>query len=191
MMNIRHALLLATGVILAAGIAACSLMEETLPGILLSDSNVISVLASLDRAEIDTAQLAQHKAAAPEVKAFAARVLKEHRELEDANGHVAVQLSVGPQAPLLASEVAESHEEAMRTLRAASGPAFDRAYVVHEIQQHVRAFNFLQAAAETEATPELKQQLVRTGPDLLSHISAARALSRHLGVETPQAVASR
>jgi hypothetical protein len=33
--------------------------------------------------------------------------------------------------------------------------------------------------------------LVRTGPDLLSHISAARALERHLGSEQRQAIASR
>ena len=41
-----------------------------------------------------------------------------------------------------------------------------------------------------EGTRLLKQELVRTGPDLLSHLSAARALERHLGPE-PEAVAAR
>lgn len=175
----------------AVFLAACSMIEEQLPGLTLSDSNVMSVLHSLGQAEIDAAQLAQQKAAAPEVRAFAARVLKEHREIDDANRHLAADLSVEPQTPVLASEFATAHEDAMGTLRATSGSAFDRAYVAHEIRQHVRAFNFLQAAAEAEATPELKQELVRTGPDLLSHISAARALSRHIGVDPPKAIASR
>lgn len=180
-----------TLVLTAFSLASCSYIQETLPGATLSDSNMISVLHSLDEGEIDAARLAQQKAATPEVRAFAARVLKEHRELIDANRHLAAELSVEPQAPVLASEIAKAHEDAMRTLRAASGPAFDRAYVAHEIRQHVRAFNFTQAAAETEGTPELKQELVRTGPDLLSHISAARALVRHLGDESPKSLASR
>jgi hypothetical protein len=53
------------------------------------------------------------------------------------------------------------------------------------------AFNFIEAAAETEGNPILKQELVRTGPDLLSHISAARALERHLGPESEGAFAAR
>jgi predicted outer membrane protein len=79
----------------------------------------------------------------------------------------------------------------MQALRTTSGPAFDRAYVEHEINQHIMAFNFIEAAAETEGNPILKQELIRTGPDLLSHISAARALERHLGPEPQRAFAAR
>ena len=75
----------------------------------------------------------------------------------------------------------EAHDDAMQELRAKTGPSFDRAYVRHEIQQHVQAFNFLEAAASSESNVTLRQELIRTGPDLLSHISAARALERHLG----------
>jgi putative membrane protein len=191
MMRMANMIAVLTAVALGAAVAACSLIEETLPGATLSDSNVMSVLDSFGDGEIDAAQLAQQKAVTPEVRAFAARVLKEHRELNDANRHLAAELSVKPEAPALASHVAKAHKDAMRTLLAASGPAFDRAYVNHEIQQHVRVFAFLQAAAETETTAELKQELVRTGPDLLSHISAARALARQLGADSPKAVASR
>jgi len=55
----------------------------------------------------------------------------------------------------------------------------------------VQAFNVLEAAAESEDNVTLKQELVRTGPDLLSHISAARALERHLGSEQRPAIVSR
>lgn len=191
MMRMHQIFVISTAAILGAVVAACSLIEETLPGLTLSDSNVMSVLDSLGKNEIDAARLAQQKAATPEVRAFAGRVLKEHRELDEANRNLAAELSVEPQTPLLASQFTAAHEDGMRTLRSASGPAFDRAYLAHEIQQHVRAFNFVQAAAETEYTPELRQELVRAGPELLSHISAARALSRHLGVDPPKTIASR
>jgi putative membrane protein len=167
----------------------CVLLQQTLPGVTLSDSNVISVLDSLDKGEIEAARLARDKASAPEVQAFAGRVLNEHQELAEANERLAAQLAVQPEPPALVIQLNAAHERAMRRLRAISGSAFDRAYVAHEIKQHVMAFNFLEAAAETEGTLSLRQELVRTGPDLLSHISAARALERHLGSDTQQAAA--
>jgi putative membrane protein len=157
----------------------------------LSDADVLSVLQSLGQGEIDAAQLALEKSAAPAVKAFAARVLNEHRGLAQANGRLAEELSLEPRPPALAAQLRQAHEDEMRTLRVTTGPAFDRAYVEYEIRQHVRAFHFVEAAAESETTPQLKQALIRTGPDLLSHISAARAVERRLGSEPTQAVASR
>ena len=169
----------------------CALFQQLLPGITLSDSNVISVLDRLDEGEIDAAQLAQTKASDPAVQAFAGRVIQEHRELSEANGRLARQLTLQPEPSALASQLQQAHEQAMRQLRGLSGPAFDRVYVKHEIRQHVWAFNFLETTAESEGNLPLKQELVRTGPDLLSHISAARALERHLGSDQRESVASR
>ena len=169
----------------------CALVQQLMPGIALSDSNLMSVLDRLDQGEIDAAKLAQERASTREVQAFAGRVLNEHRELAQANGRLATELSLQGEPSALASQLTHNHEEAMRKLRALSGPAFDRAYVENEIQQHVWAFNFLETAAEEEGNISLKQELVRTGPDLLSHISAARALERHLGSDHQETVAVR
>ena len=81
MTRIHRIFAIPTTVVLGIVVAACSLIEETLPGLTLSDSNVMSVLDSLGKNEIDAARLAQQKAATPEVRAFAGRVLKEHGEL--------------------------------------------------------------------------------------------------------------
>ncbi len=169
----------------------CASFQKLLPGLTMTDANLVSVLDTLDENEIDAARLAREKASAPQVQAFAGRVLNEHRELAEGNERLAEQLALQPHPPALAVQLKEAHEKAMQSLRGASGTAFDRAYVQHEIQQHVQAFNFLEAAAESETEPTLKQELVRTGPDLLSHISAARALERHLGGEPHEAVAAR
>jgi putative membrane protein len=172
-------------------LAGCSLLQETQPSVTLSDANVMSVLQTLGEAEIDAAELAQQKATAPEVHAFADRVLNEHRGFAQANERLAEQLSLEPQPSVLTSQLRLAQEEQMRHLRETTGPAFDRAYIDHEIRQHVRAFLFIEAAADSEGTPQLQQELIRAGPDLLSHISAARALQRRLGTEPLHAVASR
>lgn len=172
-------------------LVGCASFQQLFPGLTMSDANIVSVLDSIDQGEIDAARLARAKSSTPEVQAFAGRVLNEHRELALANERLAVQLSLQPEPPALATDLNQDHERAMQELRAMSGSAFDQAYVRYEIQQHVRAFNFLEAAAESETDSTLKQELVRTGPDLLSHISAARALARHLGIEQTNAVAAR
>jgi putative membrane protein len=169
---------------------SCAFFQRTLPGLTLSDADIVSMMNRLNEGAIDAAQLAREKASNPHVRAFAGRVLNEHRGLAEGNGRLAAQLSLHPSPPALATNWKRTHERAMRELRTMSGPAFDQAYVRHEIQQHVQAFNFFEAAAKSETTLALKQELVRTGPDLLSHISAARALERHLGSEQP-AIATR
>ena len=169
----------------------CTFFEQMFPGLTLSNADILGLLDSLDQREIDAARLAQSKASSPQVQAFAGRVLNEHRQLAIGNARLATELSLRPDSSALASQLNQDHERAMQKLAAMSGPAFDRGYVRYEIEQHVRAFNFLEAAAEFETDPTFKQELVRTGPDLLSHISAARALERHLGSDEQHAIASR
>ena len=169
----------------------CSVSEQLFPALTLSDADILGLLDSLDQREIDAARLAQSRASSPEVQAFAGRVLSEHRHLASANDRLAAELSLQPQSSALATHLNQDHERAMQKLAALSGAAFDRGYVRYEIEQHVRAFNFLEAAAEFETDPTLKLELVRTGPDLLSHISAAKALERHLGSDERHSIASR
>ena len=191
MTRIENLALVIVATFVGPAFVGCAFFQQLLPGLTMSDANVVSVLDSIDEGQMDAAQLAQKQASDPEVQAFAGRVLNEHRQLAETNGRLAMQLSLEPDPPSLASHLKQAHEKAMRDLRVMSGEAFDRAYVQYEIQQHVRAFNILEAAAESEDNVTLKQELVRTGPDLLSHISAARALERHLGSEQQQAIAPR
>ena len=190
MTGLAHITFMIVAAVFSPLAGGCALLQQSLPGVALSDSKVIGVLDSLDESAIAAARLAQEKASAPEVQAFAGRVLNEHRLSAEGNGRLAAALSLQPESPTLVSQLNEAHEQAMHQLRATSGPTFDRAYVAYEIKRHVMAFNFVEAAAEDEGTRLLKQELVRTGPDLLSHLSAARALERHLGPE-PEAVAAR
>lgn len=190
MTGLAHITFMIVAAVFSPMAGGCAFLQQSLPGVALSDSKVIGVLDSLDDSEIAAARLAQEKASAPEVQAFAGRVLNEHRQSAEGNERLAAALSLQPESPTLVSQLTEAHEQAMHQLRATSGPTFDRAYVAYEIKRHVMAFNFVEAAAENEGNRLLKQELVRTGPDLLSHLSAARALERHLGPE-PEAVAAR
>ena len=161
-------------------VGGCALVQQTLPGLALSDANVIDVLNTIGEDEIDAAQLARQKARTPEVQAFAGRVLLEHEGLVEKNQRVAQSMDVYPKPPALAAALRQTHGQEMNRLEAKSGTDFDRAYIEYEIALHVQAFRLVENAAEEEGTSALKQLLVQTGPDLLSHLSAAKAVERHL-----------
>ena len=158
----------------------CSLVQQTIPGLAMSDASVLNVLNTIGEDEIDAARLARQKATTAEVQAFAGRVLLEHHELMEKNQRVAQSIEVHPKPPPLAATLRETHGKEMERLEAKSGTDFDRAYIEYEIALHVQAFRLVENAAEEESTSPLKQLLVQTGPDLLSHLSAANAVERHL-----------
>jgi putative membrane protein len=161
-------------------LGGCAYVQQTLPSLMLTDAEMVGVLNSISAGEVEAAELARQMSSTSEIQSFAGRVLNEHHQLVEIHGRLAQQLDLTPQLPALASLLKSTHETAMHDLEGKSGSAFDRAYIHYEIARHVRAFTLLEAAAETEGTLLLRQELVRTGPDLLSHLSAARALERRL-----------
>ena len=146
----------------------------------MSDASVLNVLNTIGEEELDAARLARQTATTAEVQAFAGRVLLEHHELMEKNQLVAQSIEVHPKPPALAATLRETHGKEMERLEAKFGTDFDRAYIEYEIALHVQAFLLVENAAEEESTSPLKQLLVQTGPDLLSHLSAAKAVERHL-----------
>jgi putative membrane protein len=171
---------LTTAAVATGILSGCAFIQQAFPGLAMTDAEMVGVLNSFSEGEVEAAELARRTSTTPDVQAFAGRVLNEHRQLAEHNGRLARQLHIIPREPALASKLKADHEHEMHHLEGKSGTDFDRAYVEYEIARHVRTFGLLEAAAESEATPPLQQELVRTGPDLLSHLSAARALERRL-----------
>jgi putative membrane protein len=168
----------------------CAYVQQTVPGLAMTDAEMVGVLNSLSEGEAEAAELAKRMSNTSEVQAFAGRVLNEHRQLAEHNDRLARQLHIAPQHPALASRLRADHEQSMHDLEGKSGSDFDRAYVEHEIVRHLRAFGLLEAAADSEGTLLLRERLVSTGPDLLSHLSAALALKRRLVAQEGQALES-
>ena len=158
----------------------CAFIQQSLPGLAMTDAEMVGVLHSFSEEEVEAAELARRTSTTSDVQAFAGRVLNEHRQLAQQNERLARQLHITPR------ELKATHQQAMHDLEGKVGSDFDRAYVEYEIARHVQAFGLMETAAESEATLPLQQELIRTGPDLLSHLSAARALERRLVAKDDQ-----
>lgn len=160
-------------------ISGCAAAQRAMPGT-LSDANVISMLDTINVSEIEAGQLAAQKASSPAVRKFADRLVDEHTEKMQTTVQLANRMRVTPDKPQLASSVESTHRETMQELRKKSGRDFDRAYLDYQVTMHEQAVKLVEDTANSVDDARLKQHLIRTRPDLSSHLSAARELQREL-----------
>ena len=125
-------------------LSGCAILQRILPGLTMSDANIVEVLNQIDMAEIEAGELARDKGSTPEIRAFAGRVVNEHRGLVERNLRLAEGMDLEPKPPSLAFSLKQAHEKAMKELRKKSGPEFDQAYIQYEIAVHQKAVNLLE-----------------------------------------------
>jgi putative membrane protein len=167
-------------ILAGAILSGCSLFQWAMPGATLSDANVLAMLDTINLSEIDAADLAKQKASSEEVRSFASRMLNEHTTMMQKSRQLAQRINVQPDTPALASTAGKTHQETMEELRKASGPDFDHAYLKYQIKMHEQAIDLVQDTAGSVDDLRLQQYLRQARPDLDSHLSAARAIERHL-----------
>jgi len=157
--------------------SGCSLVQETMPGDALSSANILSVLSTFDRNEIEAAKLAEQKAVSEDVRSFASRMVTEHNALAENTRHLGQQIGIRPQKPALATSLEKAHQELMEQLQGKSGRDFDQAYIEQEVKQHIELY---QATVELTDDPQLQLYLRQVRPDVLDHLMAARAAERQV-----------
>ncbi len=160
-------------------LSGCAAAERAMPGT-LSDANVVSVLDAIDVSEIEAAQLAKQKASTPAVRAYAARLVDEHTANMQQTLQLANRRGLQPEKPRLAAAVESTHQKTMGELRKKSGRDFDRAYLDYQVTMHQQAIKLVEDTANTVDDTRLKQHLIQTRPDLMSHLTCARDLQRQV-----------
>ena len=173
---LTRAIAIAGGVILSG----CSFLQWAMPGATLSDANVLAMLDIINLSEIDSADLAKEKASSEEVRTFASRLLNDHTAMLQETRQLAQQINVDPQMPVLASMVGKWHQETMEELRSMSGADFDHTYLKYQITMHEQAIDLVQHTASSVHNRHLHSYLKGARQDLLTHVSTASAIDRHV-----------
>ena len=158
-------------------LCSCAITQRVMP-ITMSDANVVAVLNTIDQIEVDAGELGKAKAPSPKVKSFAARLAHEHSASLQGRYRLAETIDVDPQKPQLAMALEHLHGESTILLQNKSGRDFDEAYIKDQIMRHEQMIKLLEDTEATRAQPDLQQHLRYSRPDLLSHLSAARAVAR-------------
>ena len=147
----------------------------------LDDATIVAIFDAANTADIETGSLAAERAHSQEVRDYGAMLVTDHKAVRQLGRDLAAKLGVTPTPPADDAS-AKAHAEAMTSLRAKNGMAFDRAFLRHEIAFHQSVID----AINTTLLPaiknrELKELVLKVAPAFEAHRAAAERLEARIG----------
>jgi putative membrane protein len=141
----------------------------------LDDPTIIAIFDAANSWDMETGAIAEKKGTTADVREFGAMLVRDHRMVRQQGRDLVKKLGVHPTPPKDFA-MATQHAEALRSLRAKSGPAFDRAFLEHEVAFHKAVID----AVTTSLLPALQNQeakdlVTKVAPAFQAHMVAAQA----------------
>jgi len=143
------------------------------------DQRILTELAQANLAEISAGRIAEQKAASPDVKSFAEKMVDDHTKgLQD------VQQVAQSKNLTLPTEPDRKHQAMADKLNTLSGDAFDRAYLSRAgVGDHQAAHMLLARADKRARDPDVKALVERLQPVVDEHLHTVRTLAQAKGAE--------
>ncbi|GAC1650001.1 MAG: DUF4142 domain-containing protein [Gemmatimonadaceae bacterium] len=142
----------------------------------MDDPTIVAIFDAANTWDMETGALAAKKSRNKDVRKFGRMLVHDHKGVRAQGRALAKKLNVHPTPPKDFA-LAADHKEAMRTLRRTRGPAFDRAFLDHEVSYHKAVID----AVTTTLLPatqnaELKDLETKVAPAFQAHMQGAQAL---------------
>lgn len=146
----------------------------------LNDAQIIGIYIQVNGFDIETALLGKGQANSDDVRKLAEHVASDHLGVRQAAYALAATCKVSPVLPTERDKDAIDHGTNLAKLLALKGPAFDSAYIQHEIAFHTGAIdavkNVLLPAAKC---PELQAHFKMILPAFEHHVMHTKALAKN------------
>jgi len=143
----------------------------------LDDSVIVGIFDVANTWDIATGSLAATRASRKDVKDFGAMLVRDHKVVQDSARKLAAKLNVAPVRVPADFPLKVAHEAAMKKLSALTGPAFDKAFLEHEVAYHKAVGDALnQSLLPAMKSPELKAYVTQVVPAFAAHQLAAETL---------------
>jgi putative membrane protein len=169
--------LVSASVGLALGFVAGSIAYAQAP----TDPQIVGIVQTANRIDIDQARLALRKSTNAQVKEFANQMISDHTNLEKSVSDLANKLGVKEQTSDTAKQLKQQAADESKKLSGLKGMDFDREYASHEIAYHQAVID---AATKTlipnAKNAELKSALEGAAPLLQGHLQHAQQLQQSL-----------
>lgn len=163
------------GAALGAAIALAS--AQGMP----TDPQIAAIVVTANQVDIDAGKLAEQKAQAAQVKAFAKRMVTDHTGVNQAAVSLAQQLHLTPESNPTSEGLKQGGEANMAALDKLSGPAFDKAYIDHEVAYHESVLDAMDKVLIPGAqNAQLKALLVKVRPAFVDHLNHAKMIQSSL-----------
>lgn len=140
----------------------------------LDDPTIVAIFDAANTWDIETGALAEKKGTTKEIRDFAAMLVHDHTMVRQQGRDLAKKLGVHPTPPKDFAMV-KDHEAAMKTLQAAKGKEFDRAFLQHEVNFHKAVIDAVTGTLlPAIQNAELKDLVNRVAPAFNAHMVAAQ-----------------
>ena len=137
-----------------------------------ADRGFYAKAAAGGMAEVETGQLAQAKGNSPAVREFGEMMVRDHTKANDKLKQIA-----GRQNIELPTEPDAQHKAKKQQLEAASGAAFDSAYMQAQVADHEATELLLKQEIESGTDAEAKAWAREALPTVTAHLTRARQLA--------------
>jgi putative membrane protein len=146
-----------------------------------TDPQIAAIVVTANQVDIDAGKLAKSKAHSKEVRDFAQRMITDHSGVNKSATELVQKLHVTPETNPTSESLQKGGDENLAALKKLHGPAFDKAYIDHEVAYHEAV---LQAVDKTlipsAQNAELKALLVKVRPAFEAHLEMAKQLQTSL-----------
>jgi putative membrane protein len=148
------------------------------PSTTMTDANIVAKLSMADSAEVKLARLAETKAKAAPVKAYARELATDHSNHLKELAALEKKASLNPAAPSNDNSKQEADQTYSNFQSMAKGLAFDTAFVNHMVADHEKVLSDVKALSPQNA--DLKALIDKTVPTLQKHLDKAKDLQGKL-----------
>jgi putative membrane protein len=158
--------------VLAAVAAGVALAQGANP-----DQAFFDKLAQGGMAEVQAGQVAQSKATRPELKEFAAMMVKDHGKANEKLKTLAAKKSVK-----LPADAGAEHKATLKKLEGSSGEAFDKAYIQSQLDGHETTVELLKYEIDSGADADAKAFASEVLPTVKAHLDKIQKIAKDAGV---------
>jgi len=149
----------------------------------LDDAAIVGIFDIANTWDIETGTLASTKATRKEVKDFGAMLARDHKVVQDSGRALATKLKVTPTPVAADFPLKVAHDAAMKNLRTLSGPAFDKAFLEHEVAYHKAVIDAVnKTLVPALRSQEVKALVLKVAPAFVAHQVAAEELLKKQNV---------
>lgn len=180
-MPVHHTIMRAAGLVLASAALLVARPVDAQQAAKLDDPTIVAIFDAANTWDVETGGLAAKKGSTKQVREFAAMLVRDHKAVRQQGRDLAKRLGVTPTPPRNFA-MAKDHSAAMTSLTSASGKAFDRAFLTHEVAYHKAVID----AVTSTLLPALKNEEVKAlvtkiAPAFKAHQDAAQDMLDKLG----------
>jgi putative membrane protein len=139
------------------------------------DKKFLANAAQSDRNEIALSEVAEQKATNPAVKAFATKMVKEHKEMTESMKPYAEKWGLNPPV-----DVDSDHKKELDKLNGLSGNDFDKRYMDDMVSDHAKALSAFTSEAKDTKEVKFRAAVLKAKTRVAAHKNMAYDLKKNL-----------